>query len=130
MQQLNIKAWKQFLPVLILCLGVFAISCGDDDTSDPTPGIDCNNLTPSYANDIKPIIDASCAVAGCHVANFPSGDYTEYDGLKEKIDSGKVSERVVEDKDMPPTSGTGPEELTTAEIQLIHCWIEDGAPNN
>ncbi len=129
MFQLNRKALKQFLPVLILCIGTFAISCGDDE--NPEPGdIDCTGLTPSFMNDIKPIVDATCALAGCHVANFNSGDFTDYDGLKEKVDNGSVNQRVLQDMDMPPSNTNGPTELTEEEIRLIHCWIEIGAPNN
>ena len=126
---LNIKALKNLFPVLILCLGIFAVSCGSDDTVEPE-GIDCTGINPSYMDDIKPIIDATCALAGCHVAGFVNGDYTTYEGLKSKVDNGSLSRRVVEDKDMPPPDTSGPTELTTVQIQLIHCWIEDGAPNN
>jgi uncharacterized membrane protein len=126
---LNFKALKNFLPLLIICLLIFAVSCGSDDSVEPDV-IDCTGIDPSYMNDIKPIIDESCALAGCHVAGFVNGDYTTYAGLKSKVDNGSLSRRAVEDKDMPPSNTSGPTELTTAQIQLIHCWIEDGAPNN
>jgi len=127
MRYTNIKALKQLLPVLILCLGVFAISCGDDDA---TPAIDCTNSDPSYSMDIKPIVDATCALAGCHEANFLQGDYTTYEGLKAKVDNGQLKERAVVNREMPPSNTNGPTELTTEQIKLINCWIEDGAPNN
>lgn len=130
MYQLNIKALKQFFPLLILCLGTFAISCGDDEGDDPPVSIDCTGSDPSYMNDIKPIIDASCALAGCHEANFLNGDFTTYDGLKEKANNGTLIERAVEDKDMPPENTNGPMELSDEEIKLINCWVADGAPNN
>lgn len=129
MFRLNIKALKNWLPVLILCLGVFAISCGDDE-EQPGPAIDCTGSDPSYATDIKPIIDNTCALVGCHVENFLQGDYTTYEGLKANVDNGTVSDRVIQNREMPPEGTTGPTELTEAQIRLINCWIADGAPNN
>lgn len=129
MLQLNRKALKQLLPILILCIGTFAVSCGGDEDDEPQ-GIDCSGLTPSYMNDIKPIVDATCALAGCHVDNFLQGDYTTYEGLKAKVDDGTVSQRVVDIKDMPPENSNGPTELTDEQVRLIHCWIQIGAPNN
>ncbi|MFT7606221.1 MAG: hypothetical protein ACI8VT_003821 [Saprospiraceae bacterium] len=130
MFHLNIKALKNLLPLLILCFGIFAVSCGDDDTVEPEEGIDCTGVDPSYMTDIKPIIDATCALAGCHVAGFVNGDYTTYAGLKAKVDNGSLLRRAVEDKDMPSPDTTGPTSLSTDQIKLINCWIEDGAPNN
>lgn len=125
------KTLKQLFPILILCIGTFIVSCGDDEMDDPGPsGIDCTGSDPSYINDIKPIVDATCALAGCHEANFINGDFTTYDGLKAKATSGKLIERAVEDKDMPPANSNGPLELTEEQIKLINCWVEDGAPNN
>jgi len=67
MYLLNMKALKNMLPILILCMGVFAISCGGDDEVDPEPEIDCTNSDPSYMDDIKPIVDATCAlIKKCH----------------------------------------------------------------
>jgi len=133
MLRLNIKALKQLLPILILCIGTFMVSCGGDDDMEPGGGsdpIDCSGLSPSYMNDIKPIIDATCALAGCHEANFLQGDFSAYEGLKDKATDGTLNNRAVVSKDMPPEGTNGPAELTETQIQLIHCWIQDGAPNN
>ncbi len=124
------KALRKLFPLLILCIGTFAISCGDDEDTDPPVTIDCDGSDPSYMTDIKPMVDATCALAGCHEANFLSGDFTSYDGLKAKADDGSLIERAVTEKDMPPSNTNGPTELTDAQIKLINCWVADGAPNN
>ena len=73
----------KILQVLFVSLLVFALasSCKDDGM----PAEDCNNPEPSYADDIKPIIDLACATAGCHVTGFDKGDYTSYEGVKTNV---------------------------------------------
>ena len=126
----NMKS-NYLLPLSILLVSCFLtiMACEkDDDTS--TSGIDCSGSNPSYTMDIKPIIDNTCALSGCHVTGFVQGDFTTYDGLKTRADSGALLERVVTKKEMPPANSAGPVELTESQIKLFNCWIEDGAPNN
>lgn len=126
---LNFQTFKSLSPFLLLTIGFLAISCGDDDMPGPDPEV-CSTLSPGYMNDIKPIINATCAISGCHVTGFNNGDYTNYDGLKLKADNGTLQKIVVEDQNMPPSNSPGPTSLNDTEIQLIECWIADGAPNN
>ena len=106
------------------------VACNSDDDNPEPEGIDCTGSDPSYMNDILPIVNATCALAGCHEAGFVNGDFTTYDGLKSKVDNGSLLQRAVEDKEMPPANSNGPTELTEEQIKLFNCWIEDGAPNN
>jgi len=92
--------------------------------------ISCEGVSVSYANDIVPIINTNCALSGCHVSGFSSGDYTTYTGLKAKADNGTLKERVVAKKDMPPSTTLGPKSLSDADIKKFFCWIEDGAGKN
>ena len=80
---------------------------------------------PSYKKNIKPIIDFNCAISGCHVSGAFMGDYTTYAGLKAKADNGKLKLLVVDNNTMPLNSS-----LTSEQIGLIKCWIENGAKNN
>ena len=75
-------------------------------------------------------MEATCAIEGCHVENFASGDYTVYDEIKERIDGGAFEARVIDQKNMPPDNTTGPESLTDEQLDKIQCWLSDGAPNN
>jgi len=79
----------------------------------------------SFAGDIQPIINTRCAIQGCHVAGFPQGNFTVYDSLKIKVDHGKFQLRVMETKSMPPLNP-----LSTADLDKIQCWLEQGAPDN
>ena len=108
-------------------------SCGDDGGSmmdDQQPTIDCSGVDPSYMTDVFPIIQATCARPDCHVEGFQNGNFLTYEGFKQQIDQGDVQRRAIELRDMPPDNTTGPQDLTEAQVKIIHCWIEDGAPNN
>ena len=101
---------------------------------DPT---DAGRPSPSFQDDILPILTNRCAFAGCHVAGGPGGiDLRTYDaviagGSKGAIviagDAGEseLVKQIVEGK-MPP----GGPPLPAAQIQLITDWINDGAKNN
>lgn len=90
------------------------------------PAVVCTTDSMSFSMDINPIIAANCAISGCHVSGFSEGDFTSYQGIKDKIDNGdKIRERVVIKKDMP---ASGP--LPDCEIKKIESWLNAGAPNN
>jgi len=125
---MKFKDWKYGLSLLIF-LGI--IACTKDNTTAPTlTTVDCSNITASYANDIQPIMNSSCAISGCHVAGFSSGDFSNYVGLKEKIEDGTIKNRTIVQMNMPPANSTGPTNLTSTQLNLLTCWIEAGAPEN
>lgn len=110
-------------------MGFIILSCGDDDMMmQPAPGETCSGETPSYQDDIEPIISAACAISGCHVNGFGSGDFSSYTGVKDRA-SG-IKNRAVVQQNMPPSSSPGPSSLNDAQIELLECWIDAGAPNN
>ncbi|MFN0034664.1 MAG: c-type cytochrome [Saprospiraceae bacterium] len=96
---------------------------GDDDPTGPA----CNipNADLSYTLNIKAIIDQQCI--SCHVAGsgVPGvvGDYSTYEGIKSRLDNGKVLDRVVVKKDMPQGGG-----MSQAQRDSINCWIAAGYP--
>jgi len=87
--------------------------------------IDCSTSSPSYISDITPIIKANCLSSGCHNASSANGDYTTYNGLQRTALSGALDNRVVTNKNMPPTTS-----LSFEDRKKIKCWINSGAPNN
>ncbi len=119
------------LCLFAFCLGMFSCSKDDEteDPIDPQPSL-CTTLDVKYATDIVPIMEATCAIEGCHVDGSPVGDYTEYDEIKQRIDGGAFRTRVIEEKNMPPTNTAGPASLTDAELEKIECWLDAGAPFN
>jgi hypothetical protein len=80
------------------------------------------NTGVSWANQIKPIVDVSCAKSGCHVNGTGRIDLTKFDVVK--ANAAQIKTRVV-NKSMP-FDGT----LTADQIELIACWVDDGGLNN
>lgn len=75
----------------------------------------------SWENDIKPIVSKSCAVSGCHDGNSRE-DLRIYQNAKSRASQMKSK---TQDRSMP-RDGT----LTQEEINLIACWVDDGAVLN
>ena len=73
--------------------------------------------------DIMPIIDSNCAVTGCHNGSR-SPDLRTAAGI---INSAARVQARTQAGTMPPT---GREDLSQSTIDLIACWVSDGAPNN
>lgn len=87
-----------------------------------TANVPRGNTNVSWLNQIKPIIDVSCAKSGCHVNGTGRIDLTKFDVVK--ANALQIKTRVV-NKSMPFD-----ETLPADQIQLITCWIDDGTLNN
>lgn len=76
----------------------------------------------SFSSDIKPILDTNCSVTSCH-GNDPSlitfNTYTQIKNNATGIRS------VTQSGAMPPE-----DKITQNQIDLIACWVDDGALNN
>ncbi|MBU6342708.1 MAG: hypothetical protein KGS48_14530 [Bacteroidetes bacterium] len=83
----------------------------------------------TYNNQVKPIINATCAVSTCHDGDPSSaapGDYRTFTDIKTVIDNGKFKNRVLTIKDMPPSYSPGPKTLTQDQLDQIQCWADQG----
>jgi len=76
----------------------------------------------SYANDIEPIMLASCAIPGCHNGDNGEGNWTNFSEVQDKAEEIKTR---TQDGSMPQTGS-----ITDAEIALIACWVDEGAKDN
>lgn len=118
---------KIFILSSVLVLLFFSYSCTKEqgairDTS-------CDGVVVKYSTDIEPLIkNSGCSSSSsCHFIGSPPGDFTSYEGIKEKVDNGTFRKRVIEGNPsfMPPA---GP--LPDSSIKLLDCWMKAGAPNN
>ena len=75
----------------------------------------------SYAQAIAPIIEANCAVSGCH-AGAQAPDFRQFSNIQENAALIKTK---TGDGSMPQ-DGT----LTEEQIASIACWVDDGAKDN
>lgn len=112
--------------LLSLLTGIIAISCYYDNVEELYPdGAPCDLDTVTYLNEIRPIIDKDCATSGCHVPGTGRKDLTTYEGVKDIVDDGRLVDRAIVRKDMPPS-----QPLSGCEMDKIQKWIDDGALEN
>jgi hypothetical protein len=112
-----------------LFLFVILYSCVDHNLV--TPVVDCTGVsTISYATQVKPIVEANCAIKGCHNGDMGSDyNWTIFSTLQARALSGKLQDRITRpagaEGHMPKTGS-----ITDSERQAIYCWAAQGAPNN
>lgn len=114
---------------LFVMLTAFITGCAKDQgklpastqTPAPSPSA-CDTVT--YNKHIKPIIDANCALSGCHAGTTSNPQLTSYALVKDRADAGRIKARVIDanPSQMPPPPGA----LTAAQKQLITCWLDNG----
>lgn len=100
---------------------VLVLACGKDPVD---PNTNCS--TPrSYAGDVSPIIQSSCATnSSCHGSGSSNGPgqlliYADVFNAKNNIRTAVASGT------MPKTGS-----ITSDQKNAIICWIDSGAPNN
>ncbi len=75
----------------------------------------------SYSSTIAPIISENCAVTGCHNGSqFP--DFRQFANVQGN--AGQI--KTLTGSRVMPAEGS----LTQAEIDMIACWVDDGAVAN
>ncbi len=87
--------------------------------------VSCATVSSKFSTDVKIIIQNKCATAGCHNAASASGGAVLETHAQVAALAARIKQRSVVEKTMP---SAGP--LLPAEIAIIKCWIESGAPNN
>lgn len=113
----------------LVFLILFTVSCTKTVGLEPKPAVVNQCDTISYAQDIAPIISASCSKSStggsCHEPPNPTGPgvlLNTYDLLKDKAVKGRIKARVIDGvpSKMPPQG------LTPDEKKLIECWLNNG----
>ena len=81
------------------------------------------NFGISYSKDVEPIFDAKCNLDGCHDSSTGSRNWTVFANVKKQAGSIKVR---TANRSMPIGGLT----LTQEQIDIIGCWVDNGAANN
>lgn len=110
--------------IAIIGAAAFIPGCTIDKGEVPVPQAPCDT-TLTYSQNIQPLIALHCTDPGCHQPASPEGDLTSYQGVKTKVDNGRLKQKVLVEGSMPPT---GP--LSMEEKRKIECWLENGAKEN
>lgn len=107
---------------------IFLSSC-DYESVEPKTEIVITDSIISYSKTIKPLVTTQCSGSvGCHESGSQDGDFTDYDGLKDKASDESLLKRVVTIKDMPKRNLGF--DLTDQERSYFAAWIRQGFPNN
>lgn len=106
-------------------LAFFMSSCYYDNGEDlyPVDPNDCNTDSLTYDNQIKVLINVTCATRGCHYTGSQAPALTNYQEVLANLD--RIEARALQERTMPPS---GP--LSTCKHNQLTQWIADGAPEN
>lgn len=102
-----------------LAPGSYTVSMRDDAGCEVSLEATVNSSV-AFEN-IELIINASCAVSGCHAGNV-SPDFRVKDNILNNANRIKARTSA---RSMPPSSSNLT--LTPEEIESISCWVDDGA---
>jgi hypothetical protein len=114
-------------PTAIVVISIVVLQSCVDHTL-PETEIDTCGGPVSYINDVKPIVDTSCAITGCHNGdNGADKNWTVFSNFQGK--SSSVKDRITRPPGAPghmPLVGS----ITVDQIQAIVCWVDQGAKDN
>ena len=107
----------------LLFLAAFGVFASCQYKKDLPVTEDCSG-TVSFSQDVEPIIENNCAIAGCHNATSVNkgGPFTSFSLIKNKALT--IKQQVV--AGIMPQTGS----LNAAQIKTIRCWVDSGAPDN
>jgi hypothetical protein len=123
---------KHYFPLVFVFTGTLLLSCRHDPVM---PAADTNTEV-CFQSQIQPLINANCAVSGCHDgSNNELPILISYNDIMGEIEAGYpgkselyevISESPGSDDVMPPSPR---QPLTSEQISLIEIWILEGAKN-
>lgn len=82
-------------------------------------GVSFGSTIDGQSESIQNIITENCAISGCHVAETALPDFTLFASIEANADEIKIR---TQNRTMPQNST-----LTQEQIDLIACWVDDGA---
>jgi hypothetical protein len=118
----NLKTYS----LLLLASGLLLFNACTDDT-DPEPDTDPDPVVVklTYTADAAPILDASCAVSGCHISGATIGSMEGYADAKVFADFGRLGGTINHTDGFSPMPKNG-DKLSDENIATLENWIADG----
>ena len=110
--------------VSIVLLALIFTSCSSDSLEDLVDPLPDDSTMITYKENVKSIIDQSCATSGCHNASTNSGNLTleNYTQVKDAFQNRNALGRMESTSNpMPPTGN-----LPSTTISTIKKWKEQG----
>jgi SprB repeat len=118
--KLNLDQYQSANTFINLKAGSYSITVIDSTNCQRTATVTITRNGPSFSGTISSIISANCSTSGCHNGSR-NPNLSTYTGIHNNGAAivGAIS------GNMPPGK-----RLTQDQINLITCWVNDGAPNN
>jgi cytochrome c553 len=117
---------KKTIPIaLLLASAVLVSRC----KKEAIYTVDCVGAMPTYNVDVKPIMDANCAITGCHNAATKKEGYdlSNYEGTKAA--AGNLAFRgAIQHKSGYTAMPKKADKLSDADIRTVTCWVQNGMP--
>jgi hypothetical protein len=128
MKQLIIYSGLIFITMGVLLMGCYKDIILPDAAVDP----DGPPQAVSFKNDIVPIVNAKCALSGCHVTGGHKPFMTPDISYQQIVNGGFVNTIVPKESTMyKMINGEMQQYIPSAtDRQKIYDWIRNGAPNN
>ena len=116
---------KKFLFMGAFAFTLFLVQCKKDAIDTAV----CTGTTPTYTANVKAIMDASCALSGCHsAASKKSGyDLSSYAGTS----AGAAKTAFlgsVQHKSGYTVMPEGASQLSSAQLTTLACWVQNSTP--
>jgi hypothetical protein len=105
----------------------FLPACFYDNAQDyfvNVPGAGCDTAAVSFAAKVKPILDNSCANAGCHSGVSPAGNVDLTTVANAQTHADRVVFRVKQGT-MPPSGA-----LNNCFVNTLDAWVNQGKAAN
>jgi len=115
---------------LLACLGIFFLTaCDKDEPEESMTSTTCDSEEMTYTNDIKEILDRSCATAGCHDDNaiVTIGSLSTYVNAAAFAAFGRIL-GAINQEDNFVAMPIGADKLSDCDIAKITNWVNNGLP--
>ncbi len=114
--------YQQSSTITNLMAGSYTVLAKDDNGCEISTGVEVQAGT-SLSLDVQPVLNANCAITGCHNGGNNLPDFSDKELVIEF--SQRIKMRTG-NKSMPP----GDRSISDEEIQRIACWVNDGSIDN
>lgn len=119
---------RRSLLFLIPALALLAPGCYYDNEEELYPNSFCDTANVTWSGTIQPLMQASCAIPGCHVPGGQSPDLSTYTAVKAKADDGGLRGVIIDGT--PFFMPNPPVGLPACDRLKVDAWLRAGAPQN
>jgi len=118
--------------IIVFAFGLFTISLAflsscyyDAEEVLYVGDSNCDTTNIDFQTTIKPIIENNCATSGCHVSGTGRKMLTSDQDIMDIVNDGRLEDRVIKRRDMPPV-----QPLSSCEITSIKLWLAKSTTAN